>query len=182
VVTVNPSPPLVVDDDGYAGPIASMKCVALDMVDQGYQSVQAVEVTSAISHAWIGDLTIKLVSPLGTVTTLVSRPGLDEPADDGSSAGAFGANANLVAASPITFRDGASHDAELMGSTLGDDEAVCLDDGQCAFQPNPGTGPGTSLADFDGEDPVGTWQLCAGDSATPDAGAIHSVTLSVLAL
>jgi hypothetical protein len=56
---------------------------------------------------------------------------------------------------------------------------VCRDDAQCTFAPSAGiTGTGT-LAAFIGASAAGTWQLCVGDSATPDAPTIDQVVLYV---
>ena len=67
----------------------------------------------------------------------------------------------------------------MMGSTLASSQVVCADDAICAFAPAPGAGPGTSFADFIGEDPEGTWQLCFADAAGGLKGLVDGATLSL---
>ena len=69
--------------------------------------------------------------------------------------------------------NGAADSAEDMGLGLaGTDDVICQDDGICTFAPAPGSGPGTDLSDFVGEDVAGDWMLCVGDSAAQDTGQI----------
>jgi len=166
---------------GYDGSIESMECVPLDFPDQGSSEVREVELTVAINHNFIGDLVIKVVSPRGTVTTVLNRPGYDEPADTDIPVG--GDSSDMRASDPITFRDGAPIAAEQMGGTLESNDVVCRDDHHCDHAPSPGRGPGTSLADFQGEPPGGVWRVCVADgsSGDGDTGVIQSLTLSVLA-
>ena len=66
-----------------------------------------------------------------------------------------------------------------MGSTLRNNEAVCADDSQCSFEPNPGSGPGV-LGDLVGNDAEGTWQLCLGDGARGDSTSLDSFGLDLV--
>jgi len=163
----------------YDGAINTMACVDLALGNVGFHAIQDVEVTVGIDHNFLGDLIIKLFSPQGTETTLMNRPGVAEPVD------AFyepsGDSSNLTGSHPVTFRDDASDSPESMGNTIGTSEEACKDDGRCDYLTSPGAGPGSSLADFNGEDPVGTWKLCVADGDDGDSGSIDSVTLSVLA-
>jgi hypothetical protein len=70
-------------------------------------------------------------------------------------------------------------EAEFMGMGLNTWRAPYRDDGECALRPHPGAGPGSSPADFDGEDPRGIWLVCVGDSGWNDAGVVDRVTLTV---
>lgn len=169
--------PITDKKDHYNGEIGSMDCVQLAIADQGYASVKRVEVTVGIEHPFVGDLVVKLVSPQGTVVTLMSRPGLDEGNDTYDEADGDGST--LEAGYPITFRDDAPNDAEQMGS--GADSVVCKDDQKCDYAPNAGAGPGEGLSDFNDQSPVGEWKLCAADGDNNDKGSIDSVKLSVLA-
>lgn len=172
---------LIPSDESYNGSVATMTCATMDLPDQGFTEVREVTIALGLQHTWVGDLVIKAVSPQGTETTLLSRPGLAEPEDSSTEFSSDGDSANLVPTAPITFRDDATDDAETMGAPLTDNDVVCQDDGRCAYRPSPGAGPGTSLADFQGEAPAGAWKVCVADGNANDSGFISSVELSVLA-
>lgn len=161
-------------DDAYNGTQASMTCVVVTAAGAGL--VQKVKVTAYLDHTWIGDLTLKLVSPSNTVVTLMSRPGFAETADDGT--GGSGDSSNLVSTSPIDFLDGGVKSAELMGNSLASSQAVCLDDGACIYDPNNGSAAAGKLATFIGQTMAGSWKFCAGDSGLGDTGAIQQVRLT----
>lgn len=158
---------VAVPDDSYDGTVASMSCLSFP---GPVGTITDVDVNVAINHSWAGDLTLKAVSPSGTVSTLMSRPGFSEPADDGTLC--CGDSSNLAETSPLTFADGLGVSAETMGSTILGGSVICQDDGICGYFPFPDTGPGTSLADFNGEPGAGTWRLCMGDGAGGDVGDI----------
>jgi cysteine-rich repeat protein len=183
VVTLGPGlNQLIADDESYDGSVETMTCVTVEVPDQGFTQVQQVILTLGVQHLWVGDLVIKMVSPQGLGTTLLSRPGLDEPEDTSADYGfEDGDDSNILAAGPITFRDDAEVDAEDMGNTLDDNGAVCLNDQICDYKPSPGAGPGTGLADFHGQAPAGAWKVCVADGNNTDYGFISSVELSVLA-
>lgn len=166
-------------DNGYDGTLASMLCHALPVPQGMTNLVAGVTVTVGLDHAWVGDLTIKLVSPKGTVLTLVSRPGLAEAADDGIGAG--GDSSDVAPQFPLIFKDGAANDPEWMGLAIGANSVVCKDDlvDPCEWFPNPGKGPGTGLADFVGEPADGVWQLCVGDGGAGDGGSLDAIKLVI---
>jgi hypothetical protein len=164
-------------DDGYTGLLASMGCVTLNVPGDGTDTVASVAVEIAAVHSWVGDVTFKVVSPAGTVVTLVSLPGSLEAADNGT--GGSAESSDLVITSPITFSQLAVADAETMGNTIDGTQAVCEDDTICEFTPNAGAATAGTLASFAGESSVGNWQVCAGDSAAQDPGSIDAVTLSI---
>jgi subtilisin-like proprotein convertase family protein len=180
VVSKGPNLHLSISDGGYKGTLQSMRCVSLDLVDLGLTSIQLVHVTVGINHSYLGDLIIKVQDPQGLITTVLSRPGINEPVDDEYKTN--GDSSNLSASYPITFRDDSSNDAEQMGSSIGSGATACKDDSICDYAPNPGAGPGTNLADFNGRNPVGTWQVCVGDGYGGDDGWVESVTLAVTSL
>lgn len=166
-----------IPDDGYDGTLGSMACQVVTISDTA--PVEDVDFDVALEHTWIGDLVIKLVSPAGTIATVLSRPGFDELADDG--VGCCGASDNLVLSSPITFStSNGLVDAETMGGTS-TDNVVCQDDGECIFIPNPGAASdsGDLATLFDGEEAAGDWQLCVGDSVGFDTGNLGAVTLDL---
>jgi subtilisin-like proprotein convertase family protein len=170
-----------ITDNGYNGqPMPpSMVCQDLVIPDDPIDFVAGAEVTVGIDHPWVGDITIKLVSPENKILTLVSRPGLNEVADDGNGAG--GDSSNLAAAKPITFKNGAANNPELMGGTIGANNVICQDENPplmtCEWAPNPGKGPGMNFNDFVGDKASGTWKLCVGDGGAGDQGKLQSVKL-----
>ena len=172
-------------DNAYNGqPMPpSMFCQNILVPDDPINFVENVEATVALTHGWISDITIKLVHPMGKILTLVSRPSFNEPADDGG--GCCGKQVNFSAMFPLTFKNGAPNDAEMMGAALpnmnNNNLIVCKDDNinPCEWKPNPGKGPGKDFTDFLGEPAAGTWKLCVGDSNTGDVGVLQSVKLVI---
>jgi len=164
---------VAIPDNAYDGTLGTMVCI--DVAGQA-GTISDLDVEVAISHTWAGDLVIKLVSPTGEVLTLLSRPGLSEPADDGTSC--CGDSSNLDMGSPLTFDDDATVSAEDMGSSLDGSGIICQDDAECNFFPFPDTGPGTNLAQFNGQDGAGTWQVCVGDSGGGDTGDFDSAQMA----
>lgn len=176
-----PSPPYVarggttIPDGAYDGTLGTMACFPV-AVPAG--TVQDVQLEIGLTHTWIGDLTVKLQSPTGTTIGLMSRPGLVEAADDGTGCCGDSSDINV----PVTFQDGGTTDAETMGGTILGAQFVCTDDGLCNYFPNPGAIGGGGFATFIGEEALGNWQVCVGDSEAADTGEISSVNLTVSAL
>lgn len=170
-----------IPDNGYNGSLASMACRTINQVGEG--TVVDASIDVAIDHTWVGDLTIKLISPGLSAATVLSRPGLAESADDGTDC--CGDSSNLELASPITFSttDG-TVDAETMGGTIDTSEVICTDDGECLFTPNSDSASdsGDLSAIFSGESPAGDWQLCVGDSGGGDVGNLGDVSLNLVVL
>jgi subtilisin-like proprotein convertase family protein len=182
--SAGPGLALAIVDNAYDGTLASMTCVSLSVGSVGADLVSEVEVGSlGLVHGWVGDLVVKLVSPAGTVLTLLSRPGYNEPQDDGN--GCCGEDSDLAyegatGAGALSFSDLAATSAELLGAGLSGSGKACLDDGVCALLPSPGKGPGLALSDFYGENAVGTWQVCVGDAGSSFAGTFQQVTLELV--
>ena len=165
---------LDIPDDGYDGSLGSMACVSLNVIDDGINFVDRIEeIKVGINHAQVGDLVIKVRSPGGVVSTLMSRPGFDEPLDDGEGNG--GDKSSMKKNFPVTLRDAGLVDAEVMG--VGN--VVCQDDGLCDYFPNPGAGEGLNLADFIGEPSDGLWDVCFGDAEPGQSGYVDAVTLVI---
>jgi cysteine-rich repeat protein len=179
-VTVGPNLGLAITDQSlfYNGTTSTMMCVNVFIPDNGHPSVQSVELDVLITHPWVGDLVIKLVSPQNTISTMLSRPGYTEVTDTYDAVDGDGSD--LSSNNPITFRDGENDDAETMGNSLNNNQVVCRDDNRCDYAPNSGAAIGNGLADFDGEDPVGNWRVCVGDAAVGDVGTLNGATLTVL--
>lgn len=178
VLTFNCSPgPYPIADDGYDGSLASMACCTIPVVRDG--DVVAATANLSVAHTWVGDLTVKIASPAGSVATMMSRPGLDELTDDGSDCCGNGTPWVLA---PVDFDDnGGGPSAEMMGI---DGLEVCTEDGFCSYVSDTGAAPGAGLVDFEGDAATGDWQCCVGDSALQDEGGLAacSVSLKVAAL
>jgi subtilisin-like proprotein convertase family protein len=144
----------------------------------GGNSVQGVFIGVTMSHTWVGDLTMKVRSPAGTVLTFLNRPG-SNAADDGG--GAVGNNANWSNVQ-LLFGDGFGPEAETMGDGLTTDQRVCLDNGVCNYDPSPDTAvsPASFAAAFNGQAVAGNWTLCVGDSALGDVGTVSNWRLNFI--
>ncbi|WP_374440471.1 S8 family serine peptidase [Stella sp.] len=79
--SANPSPDLAIPEGGTVSSAITVSGTAID--------IDRVEVTLDIAHTWIGDLTVSLVSPAGTTSLLVDRPGV-------SASSAFGASQDNI--------------------------------------------------------------------------------------
>ncbi|MEM7585129.1 MAG: proprotein convertase P-domain-containing protein [Acidobacteriota bacterium] len=163
-----------IDDDAYDGSIATMTCLTVPGEDL---IIEGVTVDLSMNHSWAGDLVVKVISPEGTVSTVMSRPGFDDMADDGT--GCCGDSSDLTETAPFSFDNGAGDSAEDMGSTIGGGEFICQDDGICSYSPAPGSGPGVDLSDFNGELASGDWMVCVGDSAGGDTGDVCSASVNI---
>jgi subtilisin-like proprotein convertase family protein len=192
VFTNGPGLGIAIPDNTYTGALGTMVCntIAVPSGGGGGDTVDNLRVIIAQSHTFVGDLTIKLVGPAAggsIVTTLVSRPGVIETADDGNDTAGFGENSNLAIASPLTYEQAAATESEMMGKVPVDHatgDTICVLAGSpCTY--NPDNGAATSAEDlstaYDGTTKVGSWQLCIGDSAGADTGTLDSWTLDLFA-
>jgi cysteine-rich repeat protein len=177
-VSSGPGLGLSIADNGYDGTLTSMRCINLAVGSKADGLVDSVKVLLALNHTFVGDLVLKLVSPSNTVVTLMSRPGVAEPTDDGVSSG--GDSSNVAVGFPLSFVDGGPKSAEDMGNTLPNADVVCEDDAACVYAPAAGAATAGTLAAFVGQAAVGTWRVCVGDGLTGDAGSIDFVRLSVV--
>ncbi|MEO6349374.1 MAG: proprotein convertase P-domain-containing protein [Candidatus Limnocylindrales bacterium] len=182
------SPYQAIPDDGYNGTFTSMASAAINTsaIPAGHV-VTDITVEVAITHTWVGDLTIKLRSPLGTILTLLDRPQGDASTnsvgDDGAGADA-GDSSNLSSTYPLLFNDAYTLDAESVGLGQLSAGTGCQADSRCRFFPNPdqSLAAHTSVADFaalDGEPAPGTWTLGVGDSASGDTGTFVEWSISI---
>lgn len=173
-------------DGEYDGTLDSMSCIEVEVTSPGscnFGSVDDMRLELSIDHPRVGELTIKLMSPSGLVTTLASIPGYDEPVDGGASH--TGAQASLMSSAPIVFDDGEQDavSAEHMGAGIGAGDPVCLTDGRCAFIASPGAGVGVNgLDDFHQEPAAGTWTVCVGDSSRGHVGTLVDAELTYRAM
>ena len=165
----NPTDVAIIDDN-YDGTLASMQSSVITVAG-GLGAVELVEVSIGMDHTWVGDLTIKLQSPTGTVVTLLNRPGSPAP-DNGT--GPNGDSSNLSALFPIMYRDSSLNDAEAMGNTIVD-SAIIGDPGNGSpadYFPSADTATPGTFATFITEASGGSWTLYIGDSATGDVGTL----------
>ena len=163
-----------IPDDGYDGTMGTMGCIAVPGADL---IIEDVTLDLSMNHTWVGDLTVKVWSPTGTVTTVMSRTGFDEMVDDGT--GCCGTNAQIISSSPVNFSNAGTTDAEALGVAAGAGGVACQDDGLCSYFPFPDSAPGVSLSDFNGENGLGDWMICVGDSAAADTGDICDATVNI---
>ncbi len=180
VWSAGPGLGIPIPDDGYMGGLLGMASHMIVVGDDGFGGniITDIDLTIGMSHTWVGDLTIKLVSPGGTVLTLLSRPGFAEPADDGT--GCCGDSSDLGFAFAITYDDASPNDAELLGSTIvggliGDPANGSPNN----YFPNPDTGPGVALSDFNNQNALGNWTLYIGDSAGQDTGTLDAWSMTI---
>jgi subtilisin-like proprotein convertase family protein len=111
--------------------------------------------TVGLDHTWVGDLTIKLKSPAGTIVTLMNSPG-------------------GVANSGHNF----------CNTVLDDDGAGGLSPSIQSVTPSqaPYTGtfsPASPLSAFDGQAANGTWTLIVTDSGHEDTGFVRAFSLII---
>ncbi|MEM9835738.1 MAG: proprotein convertase P-domain-containing protein [Bacteroidota bacterium] len=111
--------------------------------------ISFMTVSVDIEHTWVGDLEITLMSPEGTEVTLVDRIGTPDDNDFGCGGDDF----------IVTFSDGAMNTYDDLENTCNDAPAV-----------NGEFLPLESLAEFNNEDPEGTWLLTIEDNADDDGG------------
>jgi subtilisin-like proprotein convertase family protein len=103
-----------------------------------------------LQHAWVGDLTLRLISPNGTVVTLMSAPG------------------------------GTNNFGENFCQTLLDDSGLTSIQNISTAGTYSGTfRPATPLAAFIGQNGNGNWTLQVIDSSTPDAGIMRSFSILI---
>ncbi len=163
-----------IPDNTYDGSAGSMACVSLDNSGGVVVDITDVEMDMEITHTWVGDLTVKITSPAGTLTTAMATPGQLGVADDGSTC--CGTNADLDG-TPINFANFNPFDAEDMG--LAGDPVCSGAGGDCDYFPNPDGAPGSDFDDFLAESAIGMWTICVGDGAGGDTGDILDFTLIV---
>jgi len=191
------NPNLSIIDDGYIGvgdgndgfgADAGMVCDLIDTsgIIPKHFKVDKVSIDIGMTHTWLGDITLKLQSPEGTILALVERPqgdgGIHNTGDNGANSG-LGDSSNLDGIL-LNFADGNVIDSELMGKDITDLQFVCTDDGNCSFSPNPDQAlvVGSSVADFaafKGQNASGNWTLCAGDGGNGDTGTVATWTLHI---
>lgn len=108
--------------------------------------------TVGIDHTWIGDITIKVTSPMGTTVTVFDRPGVP--------ASTVGFNRNNIC------------------NLLLDDDGAFASVETADIEPVTGTfKPNNPMSAFDGQNPNGTWVINVSDSAGQDLGNVRAFSL-----
>lgn len=184
VFSTGPRLNVVIPDGIYKGTRGTMGCSTLDIPSTFAGKVSDISLSFQIDHTYVSDLTMKLYNPEGREVTLLSRPGIDELADDGSTPpGEAGYAANFSVSYLITFFDGSPNDAERMGEGLRDDQAVgnFMIQSPGLYRPAAGAAGGSTLSVFKGESPVGRWTFCVGDALAGDSGVIDLWQLTLRA-
>lgn len=164
----------IADGGDATGTDAGMLCCPVDVTNLFPGTIEDVNVSLAITHLWLGDLVVKLKSPTGTVSTVLSRPGVDEPTDEN---GYVGSDADWDGDMILFDEQSGGPSTELMG-TFGN--PVCGGRvGDCEYTPDQGAGQGAGLdVDFDGESYAGLWDLCVGDADQIVEGTWNDFELS----
>ncbi len=169
-------------DNKYNGKIDSMLCVDMVVADDGLNFVQDVRLEVGMDHSYVGDITIKVVSPAGKILTALGRPGPEAPLAD-TGVPCCGSSANLGAMFPFVLANAATIGGKDMGKGLGNNQVICKDENPkldpCQFKPYKGGGPGTDFSDYAGDNSVGTWKVCFGDSGAGDLGKLQDVTMTL---
>lgn len=119
-------------------------------------SIGFMTVAVNITHTYVGDLAISLISPANTEVLLMDRIGF--PAQS------FGCGGEDL---ELTFSDGAAQSSQDLEDTCGDLPAASGE-----FQPVE------SLANFNGQEQNGNWRLVVTDNAGQDIGTIDSWSLT----
>lgn len=172
---------IAIPDDAYNGTLGSMACsnlITTSMIPST-TVVQSVSISVGLDHTWVGDLTMKLQAPNGSVLTILNRPVSTAP-DDGTD-NPIGDNSNWAAGTIINFGDGLGPEAETMGNSLSDAQNICINDGICGHDPSPDTAtqPPSAFTAFRNTQASGVWRLCVGDSAALDTGNLRTWSLNL---
>ncbi|PYT00861.1 MAG: hypothetical protein DMF63_06050 [Acidobacteria bacterium] len=118
--------------------------------------------TTGVSHSWVGDLIIKLTSPMGTTVTVFDRPG-----GTGTALGC--SNNNLF--NVVLNDDGGLPSIENTGNPTSTTCNTALAFPTGSFSPN------NALSAFDGQNADGTWVINFSDNAAVDTGNVRAFSL-----
>jgi subtilisin-like proprotein convertase family protein len=144
-------------DVGQTSDVASFTSV-INIAGSGTISEVNVPIFD-MSHPWIGDIRVELMSPLGTVVSLFDRPGY--------AGTGFGCNGDDI---DVSFDDGAAANAAAL-------------EGMCAGGTPTISGAFQSidpLSDFNGESITGVWTLTVYDDYTQgDDGTLNAWSLEL---
>ncbi len=118
-------------------------------------STTSTSTTVGLNHGTIGQLIVKLTSPLGTTVTLINRM---------TGGGATGGNSGN----------------NLCNTVLDDSGATSIQTVAASSAPFTGTfSPASPLSAFNGEDPTGTWTLNVADVVSGGTGTARAWSLVI---
>jgi subtilisin-like proprotein convertase family protein len=126
-------------------------------------SLWDLNLQTAITHTFNGDLDITLTSPLGTIVTVTTDNG--GGADNVFNGTSWDDDANPLGQVPYTSNDGLVTDAAYANGVV---ETPLV--------------PEEAFGAFIGEDPNGLWTLTISDDAQGDGGSLASWSLEITAL
>ncbi|HEB81700.1 MAG TPA: hypothetical protein ENJ11_02440 [Gammaproteobacteria bacterium] len=124
-----------------------------------------VNVSTDITHTWIGDLTVKVTSPQGTTVQMFERPGTNAGDTAPTDSGPYGCGQNDI---NVTFDDEAAS-----GITIENECPPVAGGSYLSDDPTP-----LDLSAFDGENPTGNWNFYISDSATQDTGTLNQACIT----
>lgn len=180
-------PALGIPDNGYDGTLdpgtVASSTITIDPFPD--HLIEQFEITVAIDHAHVGDLTLELEGPAGSHTFLVNRPGLPLVSSPGASGG--GDSSTLRADTPITFSDHAPGHmpADLMGAFIGQDDIVgapASPNNPDHYLPSAGLLDTRDFASLAGMSLVGDWTLHVGDSTPGGTGSLESWSITAVTM
>lgn len=163
----------VCDDNGGAGyPITDGGVTNLSIPFNfgDISRLHDVNVTTDITHTWVGDLTVRVTSPeSGTQITMFERPGTAAGDTAPADSGPYGCNGNDI---NVTFDD-ESPNPRIENAACTATVPVFSGTAQ-AHNAAP-----NNLSAWDGESPNGNWGFRLSDSANQDTGTLNQVCLTV---
>lgn len=163
---------LPLDIPDYDGDQPEPLCHTVTVPATGIDRLLDARVRLRLSHPWNGDLTIHVVTPDAKSLKLLDRPGV-------SGMNQVGYGGVLDPDHEITFSDGGTFNAALMGQSYQPGQIVCTAENPCTFYP-PQTGDlFTQFAHLAGIDTPGQWQLCVTDHGEGKFGKLHGVALEL---
>lgn len=130
--------------------------------------IHDVNISTDITHTYIGDLTVKVTSPdLATEVRMFERPGTTTTFDSApvSTGPDWGCNQNDI---NVTFDDEAASGINIENECPPATNGTFLTDD-----------PALNLSAYDGEDPNGSWNFYLSDSANGDTGTLNQACLIV---
>lgn len=151
-------------DTATTNNVAFLDCTGLTSFNVNLNpTITDVNVAVSVTHTWVGDLTLTLNGPAGSVE-LMQRPRTNSGPIDGAP---FGCNRNNI---NITFDDQAVQTANTLENSCGGPQTWNVSG---SYQPTEG------LTFFNGTDPTGNWSGTITDGANGDSGNIDSFTVTI---
>ena len=148
---------VAVPDNNATGATATVNVSGVNGVIQDlnfqFTGTAATTGNSGLDHARIGNVAVQLISPSGTAVTIVSRPGNPTAANGCTQANFF--------------------------NTILDDSAAGLLETNCTAGMTGTFRPSNALANFNNENPNGTWTIRVSDLQAANTGTIRNFRLII---